>query len=147
MRIFVGNLPFRTGSNELADLFGRFGEVQSADVVLYDRLVAPAIVDMARRDAERIYVGKRRSEHAVPQPEINRQLLERGLTVSDADVRKAMRFAFANLKLVVEPGGAAALAAVLSGKIETAGKTTVVVISGGNVDRELFAEIQREGSG
>ncbi len=34
MRIFVGNLPFRTGSNELADMFGRFGEVQSADVVL-----------------------------------------------------------------------------------------------------------------
>ncbi len=34
MKIYVGNLPFRTSSNELADLFGRFGEVQSADVVL-----------------------------------------------------------------------------------------------------------------
>ncbi len=79
--------------------------------------------------------------------EINRRLLGRGLTVSDAEVREAMRFAFANLKMVVEPGGAAALAAVLSRKIRTAGKTTVVVISGGNVDRELFAEIQREGSG
>jgi threonine dehydratase len=40
-----------------------------------------------------------------------------------------------------------ALAAVLSGKIDTQGKTTVVVISGGNVDGELFAEIQREVSG
>jgi len=47
----------------------------------------------------------------------------------------------------VEPGGAAALAALLSGKLETAGKTVVVVISGGNVDLELYAEIQREGSG
>ncbi len=79
--------------------------------------------------------------------EINRRLLAKGLTVSDAEVRHAMRFAFANLKVVVEPGGAAALAALLAGKIDTAGKTTIVVISGGNVDRALFAEIQKEGSG
>ena len=50
--------------------------LQSADVVLYDRLVAPAIVDMARRDAQRIYVGKRRADHSVPQTEINQLLLE-----------------------------------------------------------------------
>jgi uroporphyrin-III C-methyltransferase/precorrin-2 dehydrogenase/sirohydrochlorin ferrochelatase len=50
--------------------------LQSADVVLYDRLVSPEIVDMARRDAERIYVGKRRSDHAVPQTDINELLLE-----------------------------------------------------------------------
>ncbi|MEM0952581.1 MAG: siroheme synthase CysG [Pseudomonadota bacterium] len=48
--------------------------LQRADVVLYDRLVAPEIVDMARRDAERIYVGKRRSDHAVTQNEINQLL-------------------------------------------------------------------------
>ncbi len=77
---------------------------------------------------------------------INRRLLGRGLTVSDAEVRDAMRFAFRHLKMVVEPGGAVALAAVLAGKIETAGRTTAVVLSGGNVDRELYAEIQRGGS-
>lgn len=79
--------------------------------------------------------------------EINRRLLGAGFTVSDADVRSAMRFAFRHLKMVVEPGGAVALAALLSGKVDGRGRTTVVVISGGNVDRELYAEIQREESG
>jgi threonine dehydratase len=74
--------------------------------------------------------------------EIHRQLFDAGLTVSDREVRDAMRFAFLNLKMVVEPGGAVSLAAVLGGKVETAGKTTAVVISGGNVDLEQFAAIQ-----
>ena len=77
--------------------------------------------------------------------EIMKRLLADGLTVSDKDVRAAMRFAFQNLKLVIEPGGAVALAAVLARKIDTAGKTTVIVASGGNVDREMYAEIQRSG--
>lgn len=50
--------------------------MQQADVVLYDRLVAPAIVDLCRRDADRIYVGKQRSAHAVPQEEINQLLVD-----------------------------------------------------------------------
>ena len=79
--------------------------------------------------------------------EINRRLVGDGLSVTDAEVGEAMRFAFRQLKLVVEPGGAVALAAVLAGKIDTAAKTTVVVLSGGNVDIDLFAEIQRGGSG
>jgi threonine dehydratase len=76
--------------------------------------------------------------------DIMQALVSRGLTVSDAEVGEAMRFAFRQLKLVVEPGGAVALAAVLAGRLETAGRTTVVVLSGGNVDFELFARIQGE---
>ncbi len=75
---------------------------------------------------------------------INRKLLGVGLVVSDGEVKEAMRFAFRQLKLVVEPGGAVALAAVLSGKIDTRDKLTVIVLSGGNVDAEMFAAIQKE---
>lgn len=78
---------------------------------------------------------------------IMQRVVADGVTVSDDDVREAMRFAFRHLKIVAEPGGAVALAAVLAGRIDTADRTTVVVISGGNVDSELFAEIQRSGSG
>jgi threonine dehydratase len=72
---------------------------------------------------------------------INRELLAGGLVVTDDEVRAAVRFAFETLKLVVEPGGAVALAAVLAGRIPTTGRVTAVVLSGGNVDPALFAEI------
>ncbi len=72
---------------------------------------------------------------------VNRHTLAGGLAVSDAEVRKAMADAFAELKIVVEPGGCVALAAVLSGRVPVAGMTVVVVASGGNVDPALFAEV------
>jgi threonine dehydratase len=65
------------------------------------------------------------------------------VTVTDAEVTEAMRFAFSVLKLVVEPGGAAALAALLAGKVDAKGKTVGVVLSGSNVDPELFARVLR----
>jgi threonine dehydratase len=70
---------------------------------------------------------------------INRRLVKAGLAVTDREVAQAMAVAFNDFKLVVEPGGAVALAAALSGKIEVRGKTVAVVASGGNVDRETFA--------
>jgi len=69
---------------------------------------------------------------------IHRRLLAGSLAVSDDDVLAAMATAFAELKLVIEPGGAAALAAVLAGKLAIEGRTVAVVASGGNVDRMLF---------
>jgi threonine dehydratase len=71
---------------------------------------------------------------------INRRLAG-AATVSDAEVAEAVRFAFRHLKLVVEPGGAVSLAALLAGKVEGAGLTTGVILSGGNVDPGLYAEI------
>ena len=71
---------------------------------------------------------------------INRRV-DRVETVSDAEVAEAVRYAFRVLKLVVEPGGAVSLAAVLAGKARTGGLTTAVVLSGGNVDPGLFAAI------
>lgn len=50
--------------------------MQQADVVIYDRLVSPAIMELCRRDATKIYVGKARSNHAVPQEDINALLVE-----------------------------------------------------------------------
>lgn len=63
----------------------------------------------------------------------------RGVAVTEAQVLVAMCFAFDALKLVVEPGGAVALAAALAGVIELRDKTAVVVLSGRNVDPVIFA--------
>lgn len=72
---------------------------------------------------------------------VMRRLVRGGATLSDEDVSSTIAFAFKYLKLVAEPGGAAALAAVLAGRMETKGKTVGVVLSGGNIDPRLFAEI------
>jgi threonine dehydratase len=70
--------------------------------------------------------------------EINRRLVGEGITASDEEVGRAVAFAFRELKLVVEPGGAIGLAALLAGRLEVKGKVVVGVLSGGNVDAELF---------
>ncbi|WP_370153253.1 threonine/serine dehydratase [Ferrovibrio sp.] len=67
--------------------------------------------------------------------------LSSSLTATDAEVETAMATAFHYLKLVVEPGGAVALAAVLNGKIPCANRTVVAVASGGNVDSALYSAI------
>src|SRR5712672_4702164 len=72
---------------------------------------------------------------------INSRLLAQGITASDAEVGIAVRFAFRELKLVVEPGGAVGLAALLAGRIDGRGKNVVIVLSGGNVDADLFAKL------
>ncbi len=72
---------------------------------------------------------------------IVRELCRGIVTVSDDDLREAMRFAFARLKLVLEPSGASALAALTSAKIDVLGKRAGVILSGGNVDPELYAAI------
>ena len=72
--------------------------------------------------------------------EIARRNCAAGIVVTDEQAREAMRFAFQELKLVLEPGGAVALAAILAGKIEAKDKTVACILSGGNVDPVLFAE-------
>ena len=72
---------------------------------------------------------------------INIELLSQGLTASDAEVGEAVRFAFTELKLVVEPGGAVGLAALLAGKLDVAGRNVVIVLSGGNVDADMYARL------
>ena len=72
---------------------------------------------------------------------INSRLLAKGVTASDAEVGTAVGFAFRELKLVVEPGGSVGLAALLAGHIEARGKTVVIVLSGGNVDADLYARL------
>ncbi|AAK25067.1 threonine ammonia-lyase [Caulobacter vibrioides] len=72
---------------------------------------------------------------------INQKNLSGVVAVTDAEVAEAMRYAFSTLKLVVEPGGCVALTAALTGKVDVAGKTVAIVLSGGNVDPGLFAQV------
>jgi threonine dehydratase len=64
-----------------------------------------------------------------------------GVSVTESEIESAMAFAARHLRLVVEPGGAVALAALLVGKVEPVTERTVVVVSGGNVDPALYADI------
>ena len=77
---------------------------------------------------------------------ILRRLAGPGLVVTDAEVLRAMALAFAHLKLVIEPGGAVALAAALYHPDKIAGEAVVVIASGGNVDPGVFTRALREGA-
>ncbi len=84
-----------------------------------------------------------------PQPgemtfAINRQVVKRGLVVTEKEVTDAMRFAFRVLKIVVEPGGCVTLAALLAGKVDPALRRVGIVLTGGNVDPDLFARMISE---
>jgi threonine dehydratase len=76
--------------------------------------------------------------------QVARRFLAGGLSVTDEEAKAAVRFAFRELKLVVEPGGAVSLAAILAGKVPLNGRTVAAVLSGGNVDPALFADIIRD---
>lgn len=83
----------------------------------------------------------------IPNPqtfEINKRLLAGGLVVSDTEVMQAMRFIYDHYKLIVEPGGAVGIAAVLSGKIDITGKSIVAIATGGNVAIERFSSLISE---
>lgn len=70
---------------------------------------------------------------------LNKPRIARGLVVSDAEALAAVGYAARELKLVLEPGGAVALAAALSGKVDLGGKIVAIVLSGGNVDPAILA--------
>jgi len=72
---------------------------------------------------------------------INQSLVGAGVVASDQEVAAAVAFAFAELKLVVEPGGAVALAALMTGKVDVKNKIAVAVLSGGNVDPDVFSRL------
>jgi threonine dehydratase len=72
---------------------------------------------------------------------INMDRLSGGVTVTDAEVGVAVGVLFRDLKLVVEPGGAVGFAGLLAGKFDGRGKTVVIVLSGGNVDADMFARL------
>jgi threonine dehydratase len=102
---------------------------------------------------ERIEIGVPRTiadGQAIPIPgeltfEINQRLLAGVELVSDDEIRAAMVFAFERLKIVLEPSGACALAALLAGRIEDLPDRVGVVLSGGNVGLERFLELLGQG--
>ena len=72
---------------------------------------------------------------------INSKLIGKGVTASDEETGRAVVFAFKELKLVVEPGGAIGLAALLAGKLDVNGKIVVAILSGGNIDSGIALQI------
>jgi threo-3-hydroxy-L-aspartate ammonia-lyase len=114
--------------------------------------VEPEVGDDTARSlaaGERVVVPVRRTiadGQQLPTPgartfPVIRERVAAVVTVSDAEIVAAMRFAFERLKLVLEPSGASALAALLAGKVDASGLRTGVILSGGNVDVARFREL------
>ncbi|MET0770616.1 MAG: pyridoxal-phosphate dependent enzyme [Solirubrobacteraceae bacterium] len=114
--------------------------------------VEPEVGDDTKRSLEagervRVPVGRTIADgQQLDQPgertfPVIRERVHAIVTVTDAEIVAAMRFAFERLKLVLEPSGASALAALLHGRVEAAGRRTGVVLSGGNVDVSRFREL------
>jgi threonine dehydratase len=76
---------------------------------------------------------------------INRRLLDEVVLVDDDEIRDALRFAFERLRIVLEPSGATGLAALLTGKVQPLPRRTGVILSGGNIDADRFAELLSPG--
>ena len=72
---------------------------------------------------------------------INLQNLKNGLVVRDDEVKNSIKFFAEHLKIIIEPGGAVAATAALTKKIDLKDKNVVVMISGGNIDLDMFANI------
>ncbi|SMR70645.1 threonine dehydratase [Aliiroseovarius halocynthiae] len=116
------------------------------------RPVEPADFDDVTRSlhAEKIEINEKRSGSIcdailTPAPgdltfPVMTRLCGAGIVVTDKDCLRAMALAFTRLKLVIEPGGAVALAAALFQPLEIKGDAVIVVVSGGNVDAPLFAD-------
>lgn len=105
------------------------------------RSLASGVIQRVPRDAPRTACDALQTPATFP---INFAVLSsrglKGLSVTEAEVRAAQRYAFSKLRLVVEPGGAVGLAALLAGRIEADG-CTAVILSGGNVDPAAFAQV------
>ncbi|MFJ7996849.1 pyridoxal-phosphate dependent enzyme [Streptomyces sp. NPDC096310] len=123
---------------------------------LYSRIravgVEPADGDDTKRSleaGERVTVPVPRTladGQALPTPgeitfAVNRRLLDSIALVGDDEIRDAMRFAFERLKIVLEPSGATALAALLAGRVEHRARRIGLIASGGNIDTRRFADI------
>jgi threonine dehydratase len=118
-------------------------EVYTAEPSGFDDMARSLAAGTPRRNAR--LAGSVCDALLAPEPgaigwEINRKRLAGGVTASDAEALFAIGFAFDELRLVAEPGGAVGLAALLSGRVEAAGRTIVVVLSGGNVGDETLRE-------
>ena len=152
-----GNITFQINSNNLeGGLSVSDEEVTKTIILLAEQLkivVEPDEFDDTKRSLEagKIIENKKNAKSfcdalLAPQPgnitfQINSNNLEGGLSVSDEEVTKTIILLAEQLKIVVEPGGAVAAAAVLNNKIDVKNKKIIVMISGGNIDLSLFNKL------